>query len=155
MSGTVTVQTWDLYRLLLTFRSLAEASGREWSHMVDYDQSFERLADAVEADRRKPDPRTRCNHTSSCYLWPQVREVQPVNVRSASLAGTPGRLQHLAYRAGERDGRLYHALCGFGFAQEDTVKKPTTPYPLCPVCDRESKLRVPPGPEAQPAAGAA
>jgi hypothetical protein len=52
-TDTVRVRRQDLARLLLQFRAEVERPGRSlpWSHMHDYDMSFERLADAVNYAR--------------------------------------------------------------------------------------------------------
>jgi len=49
-SNTVRVGQHDLARLLLMFRSLVrDQEPGSWEHMRDYDLSFERLADAMDA----------------------------------------------------------------------------------------------------------
>ncbi|MFF9022498.1 hypothetical protein [Streptomyces eurythermus] len=78
-SDTLRVGRHDLERLLLEFRKLArKQEPGSWDHMNDYDLSFERLADAVDAAtalRRGsrwegPDLRMRCSTTEAVYTWP-------------------------------------------------------------------------------------
>lgn len=76
---TVRVAQHDLARLLLMFRKLMrEQPPSKWKHMDDYDLSFERLADAVDASSQircgkrwtGPDLRMRCTTTEPVYRWP-------------------------------------------------------------------------------------
>ncbi|MYV70263.1 hypothetical protein GT043_30845 [Streptomyces sp. SID2131] len=49
-TNTVRAGQHDLARLLLMFRKLMrEQPSGKWRHMADYDLSYERLADAVDA----------------------------------------------------------------------------------------------------------
>jgi hypothetical protein len=129
------VRAHDLARLLLEFRSLQLTSGQDWSHMHDYDISFERLADVLDAHGR-PDPRLRCGHQSA-VKWPKAPGAGWYDIRVASDAA-PARHRHLATARG--DG-FYDAFCGFWFAAGDIVRSPGTPYPNCPVCLRDQRLR--------------
>ncbi|MEV7129739.1 hypothetical protein [Streptomyces sp. NPDC093260] len=78
-SDTLWVGRHGLERLLLEFRALvAKQEPGSWTRMTDYDLSFERLADAVDAataTRRGahwegPDLRMRCTTTEAAYTWP-------------------------------------------------------------------------------------
>lgn len=78
-SRTVRVGKHDLERPLLMFRTLvSKEEPGSWDHMRDYDLSFERLADAVDAaDQalrgsgwKDPDLRLRCTTTEAVYDWP-------------------------------------------------------------------------------------
>ncbi|MEV6029390.1 hypothetical protein [Streptomyces sp. NPDC052036] len=78
-SDTLRVGRHDLERLLLEFRALVgKQEPGSWSHMKDYDLSFERLADAVDAAAQArqgarwkgPDLRMRCTSTEAVYDWP-------------------------------------------------------------------------------------
>jgi hypothetical protein len=135
--GEVVVRAHDLARLLFTFRELQRTSQDRWIHMRDYDTSFERLADVLDA-HGKPDPRRRCGHQPS-ITWPRERRNATwYNIRDSSYEA-PARHRHLA--AERPDGGFYDAYCGFWFVTDDIVRKPSQPYPDCPVCLREQRLR--------------
>lgn len=147
MSDTVTVSAHDLHRLLLQFRAEVERGAREpgtWQHAVDYDRSFERLADAIDARYaamgQEPDPRTRCNHENLVYAWPDNSlPFAWVSIRNGSADGqTSGRLRHLVPHGDP--AREWKALCGFRFVAEDVARRPSSPYPDCGVCLRERRL---------------
>ncbi|WP_327170206.1 hypothetical protein OG471_01150 [Streptomyces sp. NBC_01336] len=79
-SDTLRVGRHDLERLLLEFRELMrKQEPASWRHMEDYDLSFERLADAVDAatEARRgtrwegPDLRMRCTTGEAVYEWPE------------------------------------------------------------------------------------
>ncbi|AZP22822.1 hypothetical protein EJC51_46390 [Streptomyces aquilus] len=82
---TVRVDQHDLARLLLMFCSLMrEQKPGSWDHMRDYDLSFERLADAVDASsqvrygqrwraRDVPDSRSPDRMAAARTLWPRRR----------------------------------------------------------------------------------
>jgi hypothetical protein len=150
-TDTVRVFRGDLVRLLLQFREELERDGnREWSHMADYDISFERLADAVDharahfppglltADADGPDDRMRCKRTP-VYTWPDhrppynSRPVEALKVTAAPSLGT----SHYAYW----DDEFGQALCGFTFTCEDGAT-PIDGEPSCFVCVREMRLAV-------------
>lgn len=139
--GQVVVDARDLARLLLEFRSLQRTSKHSWSHMHDYDISLERLADVLEA-HGKPDPRLRCGHQAP-FEWPgddggdDDKDAAWCNVRCESDAA-PARHRHLAVPG---NGGDYFAFCGFYFVNADLVRSPSRPYPDCPVCSREQRLR--------------
>jgi len=151
MTGTVRVQVRDLHRLLLEFRAQLERSRGPvsykggWHHGVDYDRSFERLADIIDACLAaggcEPDPRTRCQH-GRIYRWPADPEsVTWVNVSAGSFAGDiDPRLRHLAAPGDQLAGahESYTALCGFTFVGEDIA---SIGYRRCGVCVRERRLR--------------
>ncbi|HUY51663.1 MAG TPA: hypothetical protein VMV92_39165 [Streptosporangiaceae bacterium] len=143
-TDTVRVGRHDLARLLLQFRAEVERPGRRlpWSHMHDYDKSFERLADAVDYARsvapygteRGPDYRMRCKRAPA-YEWPGRAPydgslVSAVSVRPESRHGS-----HYAVLEGRGAGR---ALCGFTFAREEA--RPITGGPSCAECVREHAL---------------
>ncbi|MFJ8856757.1 hypothetical protein [Streptomyces sp. NPDC102437] len=82
---TVRVGHHDLARLLLMFRSLmSDQKPGAWDHMTDYDLSFERLADAVDAGSQilcgerwqGPDLRMRCTTTEPVYDLARRRTVR-------------------------------------------------------------------------------
>lgn len=143
-TDTVRVRRQDLGRLLLEFRAELErdAHSRGWSHMLDYDMSFERLADAVDYAQKTafgwaPDRRMRCNR-SEVYVWPDGapyngRPVDAVRVRAADTHQEYG--SHYVPRS---DSRFPRALCGFGFAPEEG--KRITGLPTCRECVREHEL---------------
>lgn len=152
MSDTVRVQVHDLHRLLLEFRRQLERGSKtahsyrgSWQHAVDYDNSFERLADLVDAHLVaagcEPDPRTRCNHDNPVYTWPEDSgPVAWVSVTAGSIDGWTGpRLQHLAREADARG--QWKALCGFTFHEDDIATDPRPGYRRCGVCKREQRLR--------------
>lgn len=60
----VPVKAQDLWRLLIHARSLMVKADTHWTHGYDWDQSFEALADVIDAYLdalgKPPDPRTRC-----------------------------------------------------------------------------------------------
>ena len=110
LGGTVDVRLHDLDRLLLMWRALVEGEPLEysypWKHMHDYDQSFERLADVVEAGRAalrggKPDPRLRCK-PGAPYEWPEARphrQLQHSRPRPRGLFEAGGRGRDAVRRA--------------------------------------------------------
>jgi hypothetical protein len=143
-ADTVRVSRHALWRLLLMFRDLTErGSQRVWVHNVDYDISFERLADILdEANAQlgtKPDPRTRCKHGEPVYEWPSACVARWTNVRAGRALNPElgGKLSHLASADGMHS---YRALCGFTFADEDVAKRPAQDYPRCATCERELQL---------------
>jgi hypothetical protein len=154
-TDTLRVSRHDLARLLLQFREeLERDASRKWSHMGDFDISFERLADAVDHARAHfpaelrtagdgPDNRMRCKHTPA-YNWPDRppyngQLVEVMAVRAALSRGT----SHYAYWDRHDFG---HALCGFTFTREDGVSL-AAGEPSCPECVREKRLseEMPPG----------
>jgi hypothetical protein len=141
---TVTVYTADLHRLLLAFRDAIEhpplRDSDQWRHMWDWDVRFEELADVVEKALGAPDDRIRCKPNYRRYEWGEFEDLVPVNVKNASLSGTPARLRHLA-ELGDGGPITYLALCGFHLVEDDIAKKPKADYPMCPVCSREARLR--------------
>lgn len=149
VSETVKVLAHDLHRLLLEFRAQVERGDRPpggrrggWHHAVDYDKSFERLADTIDVHLKAagcpPDPRTRCQHDNPVYSWPESpRSVAWINVSAGPVSGDTGpRLRHLA--ASDTFTR-FKALCGFTFVNED-IAGPDAGYRRCGVCVREQQL---------------
>jgi hypothetical protein len=147
---TVKVSAHDLHRLLLEFRAQIERGKHApggylggWHHAVDYDRSFERLADIVDAHLvaagDEPDPRTRCQQDNPVYRWPDSpQSVTWTDVESGAIIGDAGpRLRHLA--AADGRGR-FTTLCGFTFVDED-IAEPGVSYRRCGVCVREQRLR--------------
>jgi hypothetical protein len=143
-TDTLRVSRHDLARLLLQFREELERDpGRQWSHMADYDISFERLADAVDYARAHlppelraagtdgPDDRMRCKRTP-VYRWPVHRPVETLKVRAAPSRGA----SHYAWWDRHDFGQ---ALCGFTFTRDDGVS-PAGGEPSCPECVREKRL---------------
>jgi hypothetical protein len=121
-TDTVRVSRHDLARLLIQFRQELERAGRDrpWSHMHDFDRSFERLADAIDhaaglapgVRDRSPDQRMRCKRAPA-YEWPE--HGRPVEALAVG-AGGAGPGSHYAWM--DRHG-FGHALCGFTFTEED------------------------------------
>lgn len=139
-TDTVRVRRHDLARLLLEFRRLAERQRPEsWSHMHDYDVSFERLADVVDAADRVfygtrwqgPDYRMRCS-LSPVYEWPEGAPYDGSKVTTMRVAG------HGSHYVADPTDELPKALCGFWWASEEGT--PTTGEPSCPECRREPGL---------------
>ncbi|WP_222844615.1 hypothetical protein [Saccharomonospora sp. CUA-673] len=136
-TDTVRVQRHDLARLLLEFRtSQAKQESGRWLHMHDYDRSFERLADAVDAgDQTRrgsrwtgPDYRMRCT-TDPVYVWPEGSPHEgPV-----TTVHVPGHGSHYVL-----DPTHVKALCGFGWAPEEDT--PTNDEATCTACRREHQL---------------
>lgn len=144
-SDMVTVSAHDLHRLLLQFRAELERRGARpggWHHAGDWDESFERLADVIDARLLAKgggrDTRTRCHHDSPVYVWPDDSSVTWVSLRRGS-AHTSARLRHLVPQGDPV--RRWKTLCGFHFIEEDLVKRPGSLYPQCETCEREQWLR--------------
>lgn len=150
---TVRVSVRDLHRLLLEFRHLLEnadqSACQEWGHMVDYDQSFERLADAVDAGSRlgakypgsdEPDLRTRCKD-HPVYSWPASPETYggPVKVEAFRVSGGYG--VHYMTMGDGTPGSFPTALCGFWCTPEEARR--TKAAPDCSVCVREAEIMGP------------
>lgn len=145
-TGTVRVSPDDMGRLLVEFRSAVRRGHHGylggWHHMVDFDLSFERLADAVDAARRPglpPADRMRCEHEDP-YVWPSVPKgaLEHIVVKrrpdECSLS-----LVHTAW--GLDDEGLYRSLCGLhlGVPEDGQVTKKAT---TCVVCNREERLSL-------------
>lgn len=115
-TNTVRVGQHDLARLLLMFRTLMrEQRPGRWRHMNDFDLSFERLADAVDAaaEARQgkrwtgPDLRMRCTTTEAAYTWPDGAPYD---------GGTPVTWKVQGYQShavAEGSRRRNRSLCGF------------------------------------------
>ncbi|WP_234432671.1 MULTISPECIES: hypothetical protein [unclassified Streptomyces] len=141
-TDTLRVGRHDLERLLLEFRELMrKQEPGSWKHMQDYDLSFERLADAVDAAtaaRRGarwegPDLRMRCTTPEAAYIWPKGAPYD---------GGTPVVWNVLGYgsHATSSDPRRPRpkALCGFSWStQEGRV---VDGLPDCRECLREVQL---------------
>lgn len=159
-TDTVRVSRHDLARLLLMFRAELERGGhhRPWLHMVDYDLSFERLADAVQhADAifypangvryGGPDWRMRCK-PEPAYQWPDrapYNGADPavVKVREIPLDGGRRRDRGTHYVTWD-DHPGGRTLCGYSFAREEG--QAVTGEPDCRVCLRERALAAHVGP---------
>jgi len=136
-TDTVRVKRHDLARLLLQFRSLqAKQEPGRWLHMHDYDISFERLADAVDAaDQARqgrrwtgPDYRMRCT-TDPLYVWPEgTPHDGPV-----TTVHIPDYGSHYVL-----DPTSVTALCGFTWAPEEGTS--TNDEATCAECRREHQL---------------
>ncbi|SOD66930.1 hypothetical protein SAMN06297387_1282 [Streptomyces zhaozhouensis] len=140
-SNTVRVGQHDLSRLLLMFRSLVrEQAPDSWAHMEDYDLSFERLADAVDAGAearqgarwKGPDLRMRCTTTEAVYAWP---EGAPYDGGTTGTWDVPG---HGSHAISDEGGGLLMALCGFRWAEEEGQR--VEGLPDCGECRREVQL---------------
>lgn len=156
-TDTVRVSRHDLARLLLQFRAELERSGRprDWMHMVDYDTSFERLADAVDHGTaifydapqyrreswREPDDRMRCKLTDT-YVWPEGRgyadETPPVERITEVTWGGARRARGTHYVAA--GGPVPETLCGFRYSSAEGRRVRAGTPPDCPVCLRERAL---------------
>ncbi|MFF0575494.1 hypothetical protein [Streptosporangium saharense] len=139
-TDTVRVRRHDLARLLLEFRSLAERQEpQSWSHMHDYDRSFERLADAVDAGDqvfhghryKGPDYRMRCS-LSPAYEWPEKAPYDGGEVSTVQVIG------HGSHYVPNAAGGRHQALCGLWWTPEEG--KPIAGEPSCPECRREPLL---------------
>ncbi|MGW2612015.1 hypothetical protein FNV65_00595 [Streptomyces sp. S1A1-8] len=126
---------------LLLFRSLVRDQGPgSWKHMKDYDLSFERLADAVDAaaEARQgarwegPDLRMRCTATESVYEWP---EGTPYDGGTAATWNVSGYGSHAA--SDDEEDRLT-SLCGFTWAERESRR--VSGLPDCRECQREIQL---------------
>lgn len=141
---TVRVDQHNLARLLLMFRSLMrEQKPGSWDHMRDYDLSFERLADAVDASSQirygkrwtGPDLRMRCTTTEPVHDWP---EGAPYDGEATFTWMVPGYGSH----ASEDDQVSPYsntALCGFYWVKGDRPRR-VEGLPDCPECRREVQL---------------
>lgn len=115
--------------------------------MRDYDLSFERLADAVDAATKTeqgarwqgPDLRMRCTTTEPVYDWPNGA---PYNGGTTVTWNVPGYGSHAS--SDDSEG-LCTSLCGFHWAEEEGQRVSTSPD--CPECRREVQLGAerPPG----------
>jgi hypothetical protein len=133
----VTVGAHDLARLLIMFRGLLEGEPPpEWDHEVDYDLSFERLADVLEAAEGRADPRYRCREGEAPYRWPEPRTVRLVPVKAGSMTGLPPRLVHMAEYAPDAARPTVVAVCGMLFADLDVPRRWPDGYRRCPGCWR-------------------
>jgi hypothetical protein len=139
-TDTVRVGRHNLERLLLMFRSLVrEQEPGSWDHMRDYDLSFERLADAVDAAAQVrqgarwegPDLRMRCTTTEAVYDWPGGA---PYDGGTPVTWKVPGYGSH----ATADDDDLPTALCGFRWSKEEA--HPVSGLPDCRECLREVQL---------------
>ena len=139
------ISNHDLHRLLLQFRLevARRPKGQNWYHDSDYDASFERLADIVNAARiasgRETDPRIRCNHKDAAYVWPQAYKGQWINIRDTGGAAPQRTGRHIGHLLSRRGAD--NALCGYLYSSEDIIRKPARPYEKCLHCIRESELR--------------
>ncbi|MDX3673408.1 hypothetical protein [Streptomyces europaeiscabiei] len=141
---TVRVGHHDLARLLLMFRSLMlHQKPGSWDHMRDYDLSFERLADAVDAGSQirygkrwqGPDLRMRCTTTEPVYDWP---EGAPYDAEATFTWNVPGYGSH-ASEDDQAEPYSNTALCGFSWAKGDRPRR-VDGLPDCPECRREVQL---------------
>ncbi|QQM46396.1 hypothetical protein JEQ17_48020 [Streptomyces liliifuscus] len=111
-----------------------------WDHMRDYDLSFERLADAVDAAAQArqgvkwegPDLRMRCTTTDPVYDWP---DGAPYDGGTPVTWNVPGYGSHAA---ADDDRRWPKALCGFSWSEEEG--RPASGLPDCRECLREVAL---------------
>ncbi|MFD8828650.1 hypothetical protein ACFV1C_40755 [Streptomyces sp. NPDC059605] len=140
-TDTLRVGRHDLERLLLMFRLLMrEQKPGRWRHMDDYDLSFERLADAVDAATKArrgarwegPDLRLRCTTTEDVYEWPKGA---PYDGGATVTWNVPGYGSH----ATDDDSTgLPTALCGFRWSTEEGRR--VEGLPDCRECRREVQL---------------
>ncbi|WP_406486234.1 hypothetical protein [Streptomyces sp. NBC_01563] len=141
---TVRVAQHDLARLLLMFRKLMrEQPPSKWKHMDDYDLSFERLADAVDASSQircgkrwtGPDLRMRCTTTEPVYRWPGGA---PYDGGATFTWTVPGYGSH-ATKDERFRGITHTALCGFSWRKDDRPRR-VGELPDCPECRREVQV---------------
>ncbi|MFE0778111.1 hypothetical protein [Streptomyces sp. NPDC058861] len=108
--------------------------------MGDYDLSFERPADAVDAGTEArqgerwegPDLRLRCTTTDDVYEWP---ECAPYNGGTTVTWTVRGYGSHAAE---DDDPDLLMALCGFKWSPQEGRR--TKALPSCRECLREVRL---------------
>ncbi|GII89711.1 hypothetical protein Ssi03_77010 [Sphaerisporangium siamense] len=150
-SDTVRVRRHDVERLLLMFRQLAadhyghpeHAPGDRWAHMADYDISFERLADEIDAANRVfygrkwtgPDYRMRCD-ASPAYDWPAGAPYD--GGEPAAVRVVEDRTDHGTHYVPAPMDRFPETLCGFGFAPQEG--RPAEGEADCTPCRRELAL---------------
>ncbi|MFB7763602.1 hypothetical protein [Streptomyces xiamenensis] len=141
-SDTVRVRYQDLGRLLFMFRQLVgQQPAGTWKHMRDYDVSFERLADAVDAADEAihgahwegPNLRLRCTTAEPVYAWP---DGAPYDGGTPATWNIKGHGSHATPE--DDDERLFRALCGFQWARREGQR--IDGLPDCPECRREVKL---------------
>jgi hypothetical protein len=141
-SDTLRVGQHDLARLLLMFRSLArKQEPGSWNHMRDYDLSFERLADAVDAaaEARQgagwegPDLRMRCTTTDPVYDWP---DGAPYDGGTTITWNVPGHGSHAT--SDDDEHRRPTSLCGFSWSEREGQR--VSGLPDCRECRREVQL---------------
>lgn len=125
------------------FRSLVrERPPGSWDHMRDYDLSFERLADAVDAAAAARqgarweglDLRLRCTTTDAVYDWP---EGAPYDGETPDTWNVPGYGSHSTEDTEARGG-LLRAQCSFSWAKEEG--RIVSGLPDCRECRREVQL---------------
>ncbi|MEU9005803.1 hypothetical protein [Streptomyces sp. NPDC048551] len=140
-TNTVRVGQHDLARLLLMFRTLMrEQRPGRWKHMDDFDLSFERLADAVDAamELRQgkrwsgPDLRMRCTTTEAAYTWPNGA---PYEGGTPVTWKVPGYDSHAV---AERSRRRTMSLYGFSWGENEG--RAVEGLPECRECLREVQL---------------
>ncbi|MEV0957923.1 hypothetical protein AB0I97_18950 [Streptomyces sp. NPDC049951] len=140
-SNTVRVGQHDLARLLLMFRSLMrEQEPGSWEHMRDYDVSFERLADAVDAaaEARQgarwegSDLRMRCTTTEPVYEWPEGAPYDGGTTVTWNVRG------YGSHATSDDDENQLTSLCGFTWSEEEGRRM--SGLPDCRECRREVQL---------------
>ncbi|MCX5207553.1 hypothetical protein OG897_39885 [Streptomyces sp. NBC_00237] len=142
---TVRVDQHDLARLLLMFRTLMrQQQPGKWKHMRDFDLSFERLADAVDASSQirygkrwdGPDLRMRCTTTEPVYTWPKGA---PYDRRATFTWNVPGYGSHATEDDQVHPDSVSTSLCGFSWGFDDKPRL-VGGLPDCPECRREVQL---------------
>ncbi|MFF9526871.1 hypothetical protein ACF1DV_33570 [Streptomyces achromogenes] len=119
------------------FRSLMrEQKPGSWEHVRDYDLSFERLADAVDASSQirygkrwtGPDLRMRCTTTEPVYYWP---EGAPYDGEATFTWMVPAYGSHASE---DEQADLYSntALCGFYWVKGDRPRRAPAGLPGVP-----------------------
>ncbi|KAB2341628.1 hypothetical protein [Actinomadura rudentiformis] len=144
-TDTVRVGRYDLWRLILAFRELTESGGHGWAHMQDWDISFERLADAVDAGNHVPDGRTDPDYRMRCnlnhpYRWPTDAPYNGGAVTTVRVTDGDFGTDHGSHYVPSENLQDPQALCGFSFAPEEA--RPITGEPRCRECRRELSLAV-------------
>ena len=98
-TGTVRFLRRDVERLLLEFRLLVEG-GQEhmefvrdygWQHMEDYDESFERIADVLDATRELAYPHLRGRTKSRTLGYAAITASHTAGTAGASSPGAISR----------------------------------------------------------------
>ncbi|MFF2235729.1 hypothetical protein [Streptomyces anulatus] len=139
-SDTLRVGRHDLERLVLEFRELMrKQEPGSWRHMEDYDLSFERLADAVDAatEARRGarweglELRMRCTTGEAVYEWP---EGAPYEGGTTVTWNVPGHGSHATDPA--EDPTM--SLCDFRWAEGEGRR--VSGLPDCRECRREVQL---------------
>lgn len=133
---TVEVGRRDLARMMLMLRGSLERSehdpprwNRKWIHGLDYDRSFEALADAVEVVAG-PNPRLRCKGRHQLYQFEDYSTTRPIT----SVLKYDG----VGHASWWDSWDFVYSVCGVTGAKGDRVPKLRNLGQItCPTCIRE------------------